>query len=195
MFIPDVFLGLKDARDGTVNTMLFVEIGRNNGGREFQGGMLENVSTITRGAAPASTRNYTNPNACVTAATTAASSGVATPGRYPATPATGTYLADRRGDRWTHYDAVDTAVTAILPPNGPSCVNGGNEWEYGIFSAGSYHGGGVQAVMADGSVQFINETINAGSAGSANVVAGQSPYGVWGALSTRSAGDSTDGAF
>ena len=190
MFVSQGFMGIKDARDGTVNTLLFAEIGRNNGDRAFQGGYIGPVSMGTFDDA----RGVTNPGACLTAATNANS-----PGRYPTT-APG-YGSDR-GKNWAHHDGFRTGFNAILPPNGPSCGSETNSWngsprvhEDALMSAGSYHGGGVQAVMVDGSVQFVNETINAGSASAANVAAGPSPYGVWGALATRSAGDSTDGAF
>ncbi len=176
-------LGLKDARDGTVSTILLGEIGRNNGGREFQGGVARSVPSLTFD----DNTGYANPNICLNTAT-----NPATPGRYAAAI---TNLVTERGKNWADGDGEDTGFTTILPPNGPSCSSGNDVWRNVILSAGSYHGGGVQVVMVDGSVQFINDTIDAGSAGAANVVAGPSPYGVWGALGTRSAGDSTDGAF
>ena len=39
-------------------------------------------------------------------------------------------------------------------------------------------------LMADGSVRFITQTINCGNIAARPVVAGRSPYGVWGALGT-----------
>ena len=176
-------LGLKDARDGTVNTILIGEIGRNNGGREFQGGVARSVPSLTF----TENSGYSNPNVCLTTATNAT-----TPGRYAAAV---TDLNTERGKNWADADGEDTGFTTILPPNSPSCSRDGTVWQNVILSAGSYHPGLVQAVMVDGSVQAINETINAGSASAANPVAGPSPYGVWGALGTRSAGDSTEGAF
>ena len=189
MFVDGTPLGIKDARDGTVNTILFAEIGRNNGDRAFQGGGLTGTAMGTFSDNVNGSFGFSNPQACVTAASNAAS-----PGRYPAPSGTDNYIGDR-GSRWQRDRGGDTGFTTILPPNGPSCDPDGNLDTNSVVSAGSYHGGGVQAVMVDGSVQFINETINAGSASAANPTAGPSPYGVWGALGTRSAGDSTDGAF
>ena len=186
MFVQGQFLGIKDARDGTVNTLLFAEIGRNNGDRAFQGGYLTSVSQMEPW--DANTGGVADPSGCVTAATPAG----AAPGRYPAT---GVNYETNRGVKWQHVNADRTGFNAILPPNGPSCSTFGNADDDAVLSAGSYHGGGVQAVMVDGSVQFINETIDAGDDGDPNVIAGPSPYGVWGALATRSAGDSTEGAF
>ena len=62
------------------------------------------------------------------------------------------------------------------------------------MSASSYHSGGVNAVRFDGSVSFISDTINIGGAGNATtqlVRDGESPFGVWGALGSKSGGEST----
>ena len=82
----------------------------------------------------------------------------------------------------------------ILPPNGPSCSYQTETTDDGIFSAGSYHPGGIQAALTDGSVTFIAETINAKTdpaltTGEASVTSGRSPYGTWGALGTRNGGE------
>ncbi len=189
MFVSGKYLGLKDARDGTVSTMLFAEIGRNNGGREFQGGYIVATGmTLTDG-------NVQDPSVCLGVATDAN-----TPGRYAAS-IPGSLHSTNRGGVWQRNRGEATGFNAVLPPNGPSCSSdddGTETWRIqsdSIVSAGSYHGGGIQAVMADGSVQFINETINVGNSAAPAPVAGPSPYGVWGALASRSAGDATDGAF
>lgn len=89
------------------------------------------------------------------------------------------------------------AMTTILPPNSASCfiAEGGVSYHLtnGIWSAGSEHTGGVQVALADGSVRFISESIDTGNL---SIVApptmgggGMSPYGVWGALGTKSGGE------
>jgi prepilin-type processing-associated H-X9-DG protein len=88
------------------------------------------------------------------------------------------------------------AMTTILPPNSASCfiAEGGISYHLanGIWSAGSDHTGGVQVAMADGSVRFLSENIDTGNL---SIVAppaqggGMSPYGVWGALGTKAAGE------
>ncbi|QDT14493.1 DUF1559 domain-containing protein [Alienimonas californiensis] len=180
-------LGLKDARDGTVNTILLAEIGRNNGGREFQGGVARRVPGLTFTSDDV---GYANPSVCVTAV-----SEPNTPGRYSTDTSKVPSLNTERGRNWADADGEDTGFTTILPPNGPSCSHDDTVWRNVIISAGSYHPGLVMAVMVDGSVQPISETIDAGSASAANPIAGPSPYGVWGALGTRNAGDSTEGAY
>jgi prepilin-type processing-associated H-X9-DG protein len=78
----------------------------------------------------------------------------------------------------------------VLPPNAPSCTNSDNDTGYGIWTPTSYHPGGVNVSLADGSVRFISETINAGSSTATEVTTGLSPYGVWGALGSIGGGES-----
>ena len=182
MFQVQRSLGLRDARDGTTNTLLFAEIGRNSGDNVYQGGILRNAAGLTFDDAT----GFANPSACVTAA-----ANPTNPGRYPS----GASVRQDRGAAWSISDAQMTGFTTILPPNGPSCGNGTEVWEDVMVSAGSYHSGGIQATLCDGSVRFISETIDtvtANRTSEANVTTGQSPYGVWGALGTRNGGEVVD---
>ncbi|WP_013626639.1 DUF1559 domain-containing protein [Rubinisphaera brasiliensis] len=87
------------------------------------------------------------------------------------------------------------AFNTILAPNSPSCSDGTNtnaDNGTGILSATSQHKGGAQVLMADGAVRFISENIDAGDPNAAppsGTAGGQSPYGVWGSLGTRSGGE------
>ncbi len=79
------------------------------------------------------------------------------------------------------------AFTTVLPPNSPSCYEGGDNPSNcsGIYSVSSYHPGGALAAMCDGSVRFIPETIDCGNYGT-----GTTPNrGVWGALGTINGGE------
>ncbi len=180
MFLKGASLGLRDARDGTVNTLLFAEIGRQED-RSYQGGVLGGVS------------NYATPSGCIAAAQNAAN-----PGFYLDSAAN---YKNGRGGYWTRANGISTGFATIVPPNGPSCSQGtGNDDTHAediTVTAGSYHSGGIQVVLVDGSVRFISETINATTTpalptGEANVTSGRSPYGVWGALGTRAGGEVTD---
>ena len=90
-------------------------------------------------------------------------------------------------------NAFFSAVTTILPPNSAACVIGSGSvsphWFGGIWTSTSWHPGGVQGVLADGSVRFFTDSIDSGNQGAVAPGAagiGASPYGVWGALGTKS---------
>ncbi len=88
----------------------------------------------------------------------------------------------------------------VCPPNGPSCG-----WSAGdtlICAATSFHSGGVNAVMADGSVRFVPDTVDCGDLSvwmansatgqaSGRTCAGKSPYGVWGAMGSINGAETT----
>ena len=102
---------------------------------------------------------------------------------------TGNFIFDGR----TTYNGF----TTIFPPNSPSCAAAGNTAR-GMFSATSYHTGGVNAAYTDASGRFISDNVDHGNTsipapGATNgepSMSAQSPYGVWGALGTRNAGES-----
>ena len=171
-------LSLGDARDGTVNTLLFGEIGRAED-RSYQGGR-----------AGAASSGYAVPASCLTAA-----ANPTNPGYYLESS---TAYKNGRGGYWgPGRTASPPASSRSCRPTGPSCgPNTGNDDSFAedvTVTAGSYHPGGIQVVMVDGSVKFLSETINAGTSSAANVTSGKSPYGTWGALGTRSGGEVVDG--
>jgi len=104
---------------------------------------------------------------------------------------------DWRGQRWADGGICYTGFQTILPPNAPSCMRQGN-WDEGrgTLTAQSFHPGGVNGLMGDGSVRFISETIETGNLGlswnayNGGASTGPSPYGVWGALGSRQGGES-----
>jgi prepilin-type processing-associated H-X9-DG protein len=127
-------------------------------------------------------------------------------GEYNATTAQlGSGLA---GGRWGQSSMMTTLFTTALPPNSPSCSATSNQQlgfsASGIVSASSRHPGGANVALADASVRFISETINARTPAIAeptpatatnNVTgvcdfSGQSPYGVWGAMGSKDGSES-----
>ena len=101
----------------------------------------------------------------------------------------GSVIAQGRchGQRWQDGRPGYCAVTTILPPNSATCSSQASD---GIYSSGSYHPGGAQVLMDDGSVHFVSETIETGDLSLAPASSGPSNYGVWGALGSKQGGES-----
>ena len=166
MALWKAWLGFRDIRDGTTNTLFFAEIGRADGTRTLQAYAKRNVGTVI----------FTNPSACYDEASDT------DPTQY-----TGGSLRPR-GAEWTDGGGDDTGFTTIIPPNGPSCAHDAG-WDDIIATPGSDHSGGIQVAFCDGSVKFLSETINSGDLTAANPTVGESPYGTWGVPGTRAGGE------
>ena len=120
-------------------------------------------------------------------------------------------LASNRGQRWLDQLTCFTGFNTIIGPNGAACTPSNKDWGEGdgIYTASSYHYGGAHVVMFDGRTVFISDSINvsdpmgSGSDTSTYYAPGHnggtttgnwsapSPFGVWGALGTARAGEST----
>ena len=184
LFARDVCYGLRDITDGSSNTIAFSERVQASfglttaGGRKVIESTLVNVSGIT-----------TSAGACLSAA-----NAVITAGRYNA----GANVKGKFSSIWQDGQPENTAFNTVIAPNGPSCTSDGNgnaDSAFSILTASSYHTGGVQVLMADGAVRFISDSIDTGNLGSAvTTTSAPSPYGVWGALGTKSGGE-TVGEF
>ncbi len=87
------------------------------------------------------------------------------------------------GRPWNNFHTV-------LPPNAPSCQATTSGFWGAIYPANSYHSGGVNVGMADGSVRFVSDTIDCGDLSAVSTkCTGKSPYGVWGAMGTPAGGE------
>jgi hypothetical protein len=92
------------------------------------------------------------------------------------------------GGHWYHIGFVTT-----LPPNSPSCYNRASYYN-ALFSATSFHPGGVNVTLMDGSGRFVSETIDSGTDNAfptPSAPSGKSPFGIWGAYGSRDGGEST----
>ncbi|MDD3468575.1 MAG: DUF1559 domain-containing protein [Thermoguttaceae bacterium] len=91
--------------------------------------------------------------------------------------------------KWYDARMTRTRFLTILPPNTASCTQG-DETTRPLINASSYHFGGVNVSMFDGSTRFVSNTIDAGDdSANATVAKGGSKYGVWGASGTMGGGE------
>jgi prepilin-type N-terminal cleavage/methylation domain-containing protein len=169
------FVKIGEMTDGTSNTIIFAEKANAVDARNVKGLAAANVPGLNL-----------NPSVCLTKA----AGGLYLP-TLVARSAGGTDIQDHRphGTLWQTGLAPFVGFQTVLPPNSPSCLNDnwGDNW--GLSSASSYHTGGVQVANGDGSVRFIGQNIDTGNIALPEVTGGPSPYGVWGALGTRAAGE------
>ena len=173
--------------DGTSNTVAFAELCTYSSTNELRGG----VAIMGAG--------YTVAD-CLARGVNGVLAG---DGSGPAATSANTWYngnAHSIGSKFTEAIPACQTVNLILPPNSPSCAQA--QTNYGPYSgnlmtASSFHSGGANVTLCDGSVRFISQTINALSPGRSyssytrsTIHQGESPYGVWGALGTREGGES-----
>ncbi len=154
-------IGMRDVLDGTSNTIMMSERRFSNRGND--------VARTWVGA------NHTTPAEC------AAQFNVATR----------MYVGDHRdwsGRRWNDGGGGFSAFNTCLPPNGPQCAHNNHDAQNGYYTASSNHPGGVHVLLADGAIKFISESIDTGNQG-AGASGNASNYGVWGALGSKSGGE------
>lgn len=91
---------------------------------------------------------------------------------------------------WFLGEADHTLVDAMLPPNAYKKYPP-TDMSFWMRSASSLHPGGVNGLMADGSVRFIKETIDT-NPWPLTAQSGAMPAGVWQRLATRNGGELID---
>jgi len=167
--------------DGTTNTIMMSErLKAYYGNRTAQASEREHVLGMAIGV----TGLAGSPGMCQTV----------TDGRY--------FLAGQTirayfGGQWVEGLPENTGLNTVLPPNAPACRDGGQTYNDGrdmVQPPTSRHPGGANALLADGSVRFISETIDTGNLMVAQPSGGESRYGVWGALGSKEGGE-TIGQF
>jgi len=94
------------------------------------------------------------------------------------------------GNRWADGGTCYAAFSTNAPPNSVQCAFNSGDQQPGVYPPSSYHTGGVNVLMGDGGVRFIRDGIDAGNQTATGInLVGKSPFGVWGALGTRSGGE------
>ena len=191
--------GVRDILDGTSNTIAMAErdLGNPGNANDVIGRIQKQNASI-------------GPSSC--------QAGVVQ-GQYTPTNAVPTSPTNpMMSERWSCGHPYHNAVHIAAAPNSGSCMDRINTtWTAaGLLAEGniwvtpsSRHTGGVQVLMADGAVKFVNETINNVSSSppcdvslgfqspaqnnfSSFSCKGQSPFGLWGALGTMAGGEAGD---
>jgi len=170
---------IADIRDGTSNTIMMSErLKANYGTRTAQQGEIEH----TLGAGVAIGGVTTTPGVCLTISD----------GRYFLA---GTSVRGEAGNNWIDGQPENIGFNTVIAPNGPSCGDDpdGNDMANMVIPPSSRHPGGVNCLLADGSVRFISETIDTGNLATSQPNAGVSRYGVWGSLGSKEGGETVSG--
>jgi len=174
--------------DGTSNTVIFSERATASRRNTIRGALVQGLGGDPNGVPNNATVGHSGstafifPNRCT---------GFKNGNAYR--EGQGGINTDHMGSRWGDGRGPATFST-LLPPNSPNCIGSGSlhydsRW---MVSASSYHSGGVNVSLGDGSVRFITDSINTGSkdVGVAAVTSGPSPFGVWGAMGSINGGES-----
>jgi prepilin-type processing-associated H-X9-DG protein len=165
MFTFQLVYGVRDCVDGTSNTVAYSESVMNPSvtGRRVR---WEGVNNVNMPAAALVLDPRTNVPALlgiIASCDNAWQSG----GSFD----------NQRGRDWAHGAMAQTLFNTLIPPNGRKwthCSNTGSTVMAAISNASSYHSGGANTLMTDGSVRFMKDSI---------------AQTVWWSLGTRNGGE------
>ncbi len=170
MFHPETWHGLSFCIDGTSNTIGIAEGCSGDHEETRVKGGLAVVSALYDGTS-------SRPGPCLT-------NGYNATDRNQISQASDTW----RGTFWADGRTQSSGFSTNVPPNSVACI-WSNSYPWLVGGAQSYHSGGVNVAMMDGSVRFVSDTIDTGNLNAYQVTSGKSPYGVWGAMGTPNGGE------
>ncbi len=195
-FQPRYWTSLASITDGTSNTALTSEgviargAGKKNAGGQLRGGIAVNrAGDVFAGSGT----NHTtcekpgfNPQACLNLKSAPNEFSTAAKINH-----------QDRLVRWGDGQPYFSCFNTILPPNAPICSSGSAHGSPALFPPQSFHSGGVNVGMVDGSVRFVSETIDCGNLTGSTIGdntglckrSGKSNFGVWGAMGSRDGGE------
>jgi len=178
-----VWRGMDSINDGTSNTVFVSERVFFNQQKSILGGVVMDRTTAIQNQNAAGAVNV-NPNNCMD-----------TRGGKAGQYADGLTLTTSEdfGGRWYDGGPCSNLFGTIMPPNSPNCYSSANTSNDRLLGGPqSYHSGGVNVSRADGSASFISNTIDYGSITVSTLLktTGESDFGVWGAMGSKSGGES-----
>jgi hypothetical protein len=110
-----------------------------------------------------------------------------------ASPVNNTQYTARRGYNLYYNPGCYVSFVTMFPPNSPNCSSGSRD-AWGHWSANSFHPGGVNGALFDGSGRFINNSIEYVTPGLSTApkqnLTGASEYGIWGAMGSINGAES-----
>jgi len=171
IFTWELSYGVRDVVDGTTNTIAFAECMVGN--QSLQKGQKRIGMTSVTGLTAAQMLLDGSSNPAVTIAAVKACDQAWTSKSYS--------VDQQRGENWAHGCQDMTLFNTITTPNDnqdqwTNCSLTSSGGMSNITNSDSYHPGGVNCLMGDGSVKFIKDSIN---------------QRTWWALGTRANGEIT----
>jgi len=169
LFSYGKFMTMANVRDGTSSTIAMAERAIYASPYAIRGDAAVLTTNFSGADGPATCRGTANPSKA---------------GYYQSSAAVLSSTAVGAGMFWVDGRVAWSGVTMVLPPNSQSCIYQADSKNWGIFSSSSWHPGGVNVVMVDGSVHFVVDTIDAGNPASGQTAkyGDPSPYGIWGGM-------------
>jgi prepilin-type N-terminal cleavage/methylation domain-containing protein/prepilin-type processing-associated H-X9-DG protein len=148
--------GIKDTTDGTSNTIAFAEgiVGTGVASNAKGNGIVMDGTIPAASSVLSAASVYSTILRTLATCNTAFKTG------------TRTFLGDK-GNRWGHGSEGITIFNTIVTPNSKTYPWGNCKWGTSSASpqsefncSNSYHPGGVNVLVADGSVRFIKDSVN-----------------------------------